>query len=224
MSDIPRSTLVAWAVAALLAAAAVLSLVRSGGEPAPRVRLDPPAASAAARAAGPTPPATGGGAPAAIEGAGGAWVHVAGAVRRPGVYLVPARSRVTAAVDAAGGAARRADLTGVNLAAPVVDGQQVIVPVRAGRARPAVAPAGRSSSGGGAPGAAGAAGGPSTPLSLSAATQPELEELPGIGPALAGRIIAHREQHGGFRSVEELGEVEGIGPKRLEALRGAVRP
>ena len=224
MSDIPRSTLVAWTVAALLAAAAVLSLVRSGGEPAPRMRLDPPAASAAARAAGPTPPATGGGAPAAIEGAGGAWVHVAGAVRRPGVYLVPVRSRVTAAVDAAGGAARRADLTGVNLAAPVVDGQQVIVPVRAGRARAAVAPAGRSSSGGGAPGAAGAAGGPSTPLSLSAATQPELEELPGIGPALAGRIIAHREQRGGFRSVEELGEVEGIGPKRLEALRGAVRP
>jgi competence protein ComEA len=236
MQDLPRSTLVAWVVAALLGAAAIVALVRGGGEPAPRVRLDPPAAAPGrtaaedagathsgaptadgARAAGAT--AAGGSAPAG-SGGEGAWVHIAGAVRRPGVYLVPPRARVTAAVEAAGGPARRADLAGVNLAARVVDGQQVVVPAR-----------GRASAGAAGAGAAGAgrataawSGAGAAPISLSTATQPELETLPGIGPALAGRIVGYRERHGGFRSVDELSQVEGIGPKRLEALRDAVGP
>lgn len=142
------------------------------------------------------------------------YVHVAGAVRRPGLYRVPDGARVAAALELAGGPRRRADLTTTNLAAKVRDGQQVVVPVR-GAAQAAPPPAGPAGAG------TGTAGGP---LSLASATQAQLEELDGIGPALASRIIEYRDAHGGFRSVEELGEVDGIGEVRLEALRRAVQP
>ena len=216
--DVPRSTVLAWAAAALLGAAALFSMLRGpGDEPGPRIALDRSAAPAA-----PARPRAGAG-PAEV----GLWVHVAGAVRRPGVYRLPARARVTAAVDAAGGPARRADLTRVNLAAPVTDGQQVVVPRRERvAARPAVpspqASGGASRAPAGVSGSAGAS--PPAPISLSTATQAELESLDGIGPALAGRILAYRDAHGGFRSVEELSQVDGIGPKRLQAIRDAVVP
>jgi competence protein ComEA len=124
-------------------------------------------------------------------------------------------------VDLAGGPSRRADLTGVNLAAPLVDGQQVVVPVR-GRA-----PGGGAAPSAGAASPAGAAGGgasPGAPISLSTATLEQLDALDGIGPTLARRILEYRDAHGGFRSVAELREVDGIGEKRFEALREAVRP
>jgi competence protein ComEA len=141
-------------------------------------------------------------------------VHVAGAVRRPGVYPLPVPSRAADAVEAAGGLLRRADATGVNLAAPLSDGQQVIVP-----ARVRGAPVATGASG---PGGADAASG--TPISLSTATIEQLDTLDGIGPAIAQRIVSYREAHHGFKSVEELREVEGVGDKRFEALRKAVRP
>jgi competence protein ComEA len=137
------------------------------------------------------------------------YVHVAGAVRRPGLYRVPEGTRVGAAVERAGGPTGKADLAATNLAAQVEDGQQILVPVR-GRAPAPVAAAG--------------GGAPAGPISLASATQPQLEELDGIGPTLAGRILEYRDEHGGFRSVEELGEVEGIGEVRLAALREAVQP
>lgn len=137
-------------------------------------------------------------------------VHVAGAVRRPGVYRMGGDSRVIQAVRMAGGPTGRADLSRLNLAAPVSDGQQVVIPVRA-------AP-------GAAPGAAGAAGDDSGPVSLSSATAAQLEALDGVGPALAARIIAWRDAHGGFASVDQLDEVPGIGPARMEALRPRVVP
>ena len=137
-------------------------------------------------------------------------VHVAGAVRRPGVYRMGGDSRVIQAVRMAGGPTGRADLSRLNLAAPVSDGQQVVIPVRA-------AP-------GAAPGAAGAAGDDSGPVSLSSATAAQLETLDGVGPALAARIIAWRDAHGGFASVDQLDEVPGIGPARMEALRPRVVP
>ena len=140
------------------------------------------------------------------------YVHVAGAVRRPGLYRVPAGSRVGAALERAGGPTKRAELAGTNLAARVQDGQQVVVPTQA--AGPAAAAATASP----------VAGAPSAPISLANATQAQLEELDGIGPTLAARIIEYRDAHGGFRSVEELGEVDGIGEVRLEALRQAVQP
>lgn len=137
-------------------------------------------------------------------------VHVAGAVRRPGVYRMGGDSRVIQAVRMAGGPTGRADLSRLNLAAPVSDGQQVVIPVRA-------AP-------GAASGAPGAAGEGSGPVSLSSATAAQLETLDGVGPALAARIIAWRDANGGFASVDQLDEVPGIGPARMEALRPRVVP
>jgi competence protein ComEA len=138
----------------------------------------------------------------------GAVVHVAGAVRRPGVYTVPEGARVQAAVRRAGGPTADADLTLLNLAAPLQDGQQVVVPARI------------------APGAAvaGPAVPSSGPVSLSSATAEQLEALDGIGPALAARIVEWRTAHGGFASVDQLGEVAGIGPGRLASLRDQVVP
>ena len=146
------------------------------------------------------------------------WVHVAGAVRRPGLVRVRADARVGQAVDAAGGVTRRADLTAINLAATIKDGQQVIVPLRGKAAGTAVAP----TVGAAPPAAAGSA--PGAKISLATATVEQLDTLDGIGPALAQRIVAWRDAHGGFRSVDQLGEVEGIGDKRLQALKAAVVP
>jgi len=108
------------------------------------------------------------------------------------------------------GGFRRADRSAVNLAAPVADGQQVLVP-RAGAPPPA----------GAAAGAAGAAGGP---ISLSSASAEQLDTLPGIGPVTAQKIVAFREQHGPFRSVDDLDAIPGIGPARLAELQGLVTP
>ena len=141
------------------------------------------------------------------------FVHVAGAVRRPGLYRVREGARVAAALSRAGGPTDKAELTGTNLAARVEDGQQIVVPVRGAAPAAVTAPA--------TPGAATVGTGP---VSLATATQAQLEELDGIGPTLAARIIEYRDSNGGFRSVEELGEVDGIGEVRLEALRQAVQP
>jgi competence protein ComEA len=150
-------------------------------------------------------------------------------VRRPGLYSLPDGARVAAALERAGGANRGADRAAVNLAAKLTDGQQVFVPVRgsvtsgdAGGAAPAGgAAAGGAGSVGASVGAASAAG---ARISLSSATQAQLEQLDGIGPALARRIIEYRQQHGGFRSIDELQEVSGIGEKRFEALKGSISP
>ena len=136
-------------------------------------------------------------------------VHVVGAVRRPGLYRLRDGSRIADAVARAGGATRRADLALVNLAAPIADGAQVLVPRRA--------PA--SASGG----AAGAAG-PSGPVHLNTATLEQLDALPGVGPSTAQKILDFRAEHGAFTSVDELDAVPGIGPSRLEQLREVAAP
>jgi competence protein ComEA len=140
------------------------------------------------------------------EGAGSRLtVHVAGAVRRPGVYRLPGPARVVDAVRRAGGARRHADLAALNLAAELEDGRQVVVPLRGA--------------------ATGSGGGPAegVPLDLNTATAEQLDELDGIGPGMAASILEYRDQHGGFGSVEELGQVSGIGEKRLATLRERVR-
>jgi competence protein ComEA len=137
-------------------------------------------------------------------------VDVVGAVRRPGLVRLAPGSRVADAITQAGGLARGAERSGVNLAAPVADGQQVVVPRRGA---------------GGAPVGAVAAGGASTgPVSLSSATPEQLDALPGVGPVTAQKIIAYRQQHGAFRSVEELDAIPGIGPARIANLQGLVVP
>jgi competence protein ComEA len=142
-------------------------------------------------------------------------VYVVGAVRRPGLYRVPNGSRVADAVSRAGGLTRRADPAGVNLAAPVADGEQLVVPARL----PVAVAAAQGAPVDGAGGAA-----PAGPVQLSVATAEQLDALPGIGPVTAEKIIEYRTTHGAFRSVDELDEVPGIGPSRVEQLRGLVVP
>jgi competence protein ComEA len=146
-------------------------------------------------------------------------VHVAGAVRRPGVYRLRDGERVQDAVRRAGGARHGADLNAINLAAKVADGQQVVVP-RRGAGGVATAVAAASPSGAAAPGGGGP---PQPPVSLNSATAEQLDTLDGVGPATAQKILDWRTQHGGFRSVDDLSEVPGIGPKRLAALRPKVQ-
>jgi competence protein ComEA len=137
------------------------------------------------------------------------YVHVGGAVHRPGLYELGTGARVHDAVEAAGGATDEADLDGLNLASKCKDGDKVLVPQKAAPGAP------------GAPGAqAGAAGAAGTSLvNLNTATVADLETLPGIGPALAERIIAYRTEHGGFQRIEDLQEVPGIGPKKFAELK-----
>jgi competence protein ComEA len=137
------------------------------------------------------------------------FVDVVGAVRRPGLYRVPQGSRVADALTRAGGTTRKAQLELVNLAAPLADGEQIVVPRRG----EAVAGAG-----------GGGAGAASGPVHLSTATVDELDTLPGIGPVTAQKIVDYRQQHGTFASVDELDAVPGIGPARLEQLKDLVAP
>jgi competence protein ComEA len=143
------------------------------------------------------------GAPADPESSGPVVVHVVGAVRHPGVYRLPGGSRARDAVRRAGGAIRRADLGGLNLATRLADGEQVRVPLRTA---PGPAPAA-------------AADVPPAIVHLNSASAEQLDALDGIGPALAQRIVDYRDAHGGFGSVDQLDEVSGIGPVRLESLR-----
>lgn len=139
-------------------------------------------------------------------------VDVAGAVRTPGVYELDARARVHEAIQAAGGLARTADVTTLNRASELVDGQQVLVPVRV---QPGAAASASPAAGGGAatPGSA--------PISINGADAAALEQLPGVGPVTAANIVAERDSGGPFTSVDDLERVSGIGPATIEALRDA---
>jgi competence protein ComEA len=141
-------------------------------------------------------------------------VHVAGAVRAPGVVTLDAGARVVDALEAAGGAVAKADLDRLNLAAPVADGERVLV-VR--RGEPPVAEPLDPAALPGEPAVT-----PSGPVNVNTATATELEALPGIGPALAAAIIEERERRGGFGGIEELEAVRGIGTQRLADLEGLV--
>jgi competence protein ComEA len=190
-----RSTILVWAIAAVLVAvAAVRILGDDQPQPAAISVSDSPVAERE-------------------RGGGGIYVHVAGAVRRPGLMRLPPGSRVAVALDRAGGPTRRADLTAVNLAARLQDGQQIVVPD------------GRATAGAGAAAPLGGAGSaPGGKVPLSTATVEQLDGVDGIGPTLAQRIIEYRDSHGGLRSLAELAQVEGIGEKRLATLREALQP
>lgn len=151
-------------------------------------------------------------------------IHVSGAVTAPGVVRLPGGARVDDALSAAGGPTAEADLTAINLARPLVDGEQIHVPVPGEdpRPQPGDAPgSGTGDAGGADAGADGAASGPDTAgaIDLNTASLAELEELPGVGPAIAQRILEHREKNGPFDSVDGLLEVSGIGPATLEEIR-----
>jgi competence protein ComEA len=184
---------VAWAVAAIVAVLVGVRLLGSGPEPPPVAVGAGAERAESSRASARKDPA-------------GPYVHVAGAVRRPGLYRLAQGARVAAAVRRAGGPAHGADLNLINLAARLQDGQQVVVPTAA------------------AVGGAAGADAPDAPISLGSATAEQLDGLDGIGPTLAERIVERRQVKGGFRSVDQLSEVEGIGEKRLEALKAALTP
>jgi competence protein ComEA len=134
-------------------------------------------------------------------------VDVAGAVRRPGVYRLPAGARVVDAIGRAGGPSGDAMLEGINRAARLADGQQVVVPERG--------PAGT---------AATASAAEDGPISLGSATPEQLETIDGIGPVTAAKIVEYRDQHGGLASVDQLDQVSGIGPATMESLRARLQP
>jgi len=166
----------------------------------------------AASGADPTAPPSTGAPPAATSAF--VVVDVAGAVRRPGVYRLRQGARITDAIARAGGATSRAQIVSVDLAAPLADGEQVLVPS-----------AGDSGSGAVA-GVGAAAGGPSTsaPIDLNTATAEQLDTLPGVGPVTAQKIVEYRQTHGPFTSVDQLDAIPGIGAARIADLKGLVVP
>ncbi len=149
-----------------------------------------------------------GSSPAAAPGPGRITVHVAGAVLHPGIVQVPAGARVVDAIQAAGGGLPTADLDRLNLAAKLADGQRIAVE--------------KIGAPGGAAAGASPGDGADAPVNLNTATAAQLEALPGVGPALAGAIIKERQRRGGFRSVDELRRVHGIGDRRFADLKDLV--
>ncbi len=177
--------------------------VAASGVPLDALATSPEAAAAGQEgiAASPSPTA----APEVV-------VDVVGAVVSPGVYRLPADARVCDAVDMAGGATSTAELAGVNMAARLTDGQQIVVPEQ-GTAGAASATAGTGTAASAASGA---------PVSLNTATLEQLDALSGVGPSTAQKIIDYREEHGGFKSVDELKEVPGIGDAKFASLKDQV--
>jgi competence protein ComEA len=137
-------------------------------------------------------------------------VHVVGAVRRPGLYELAEGSRIDEAIRKAGGPKPKAALELVNLAAPIADGQQILVPVRGDAAAAAAAADPTQTL-------------PAAKVHLNTATLEQLDALPGVGPVTAQNILDYRTEHGAFQSVDELDAVSGIGPARLEQLKPLVQ-
>jgi competence protein ComEA len=208
--DLSRSELAAYAACAVLVALLGWRALRSDGA----------VTESAAASRGPATTTAPGGSSVSVRDAssGTATVHVVGAVRHPGVYRLRVGLRVQDAIRRAGGARSGADLQAINLAARIADAQQVVVPRRAPAASAGSAPAAAMSTG-----SSSAPGTPSgAPINLNSATAEQLDTLDGVGPATVQKILDYRTEHGGFRSVDDLAQISGIGPKRLEALRGKV--
>lgn len=194
MSELSRSQLVAYgAVAVALLLVGARAIRAEGGDGAA------PFASS---------PGTGG--EISLKSGGGAdiVIDVAGSVQRPGVYRLPAGARVVDAIERAGGPASGAMLEGINRAARLTDGQQVMVPERG--------PGGTIATAG--------SGAEDGPIGLGSATVEQLETIDGIGPVTAGKIVEYRDQHGGLASVDQLDQVSGIGPATMESLRARLQP
>jgi competence protein ComEA len=194
MPELSRSQVVVYgavAIALLLVGARAIRAEGDGGTPS--------AAAATAPGAGDFSLKPSGGPDVVVD--------VAGAVRRPGVYRLPAGARVVDAISRAGGADAGAALEGINRAARLADGQQVVVPAQG--------PGGAAVS---------AVAGEDSPISLGSASAEQLETIDGIGPVTAGKIVEYRDAHGGLASVDQLDRVPGIGPATMESLRGRLQP
>ena len=226
----PRAAIIAGSALLILALAlalrAVLVSTGAGSHAAPAAAAGasapmrpPPTGAAASPAMNPTTgPAAGPGGLSTTSGS--VVVHVTGAVSRPGVVTLPPGSRVTDAINAVGGASAEADTQQLNLARVLSDGEQIRVP-RIGEVLPDPAPQPGGNTAPGARTAPGKSGdgGASGTVNINTASASELEKLPGIGPALAQRIVEYRDSHGPFASVDSLTDVPGIGKAKLEGLR-----
>ena len=173
-----------------------------------------------------SPSAPAGGMPGGAEGSPAASpapdvvVYVCGAVRSPGVVRLPDGARVTDALEVAGGPTAKAELAAVNLAAPVTDGQQIVVPERG--AAVAVAPASGGTSSSPASGAALGAVAAGALININTASLEELDALDGVGPSTAQKIVDYRTANGGFKTVDEIKNVPGIGDAKFAAMRDAI--
>lgn len=201
---------------------AAVSLGGDGAEPLTSVAAGEEPTSGTAGPFGeggpePTPAGSGQGPTAGASPGGGLLVHVVGAVAEPGLVTVPDGARVADALRAAGGTTDKADLTAVNLARTVVDGEQLYVPEPGEVVPGADAPATGGETTPGAPGAAGGA------VDVNTADAVALEALPGVGPSIAQAIVEWREANGPFASVDELEDVPGIGPATLDEIRESAR-
>jgi competence protein ComEA len=185
------------AAAAILALVVLVVALRHGGGASTALQVAPIVPTAAEQAT------------ASAPARGMLVVDVAGAVRRPGLYRLPQGARIADAVARAGGLSRKADRNLVNLAAPLADGEQVLVAQRGG---------------GGVAGGSAGAGPSSAPVDLNSATAEQIDALPGIGPVTAQKIIDYRQQHGPFTSLDDLDAISGIGPARIENLKGLAVP
>jgi competence protein ComEA len=194
MPELSRSQVVVYGAIAIALLLVGARAIRSEGR------------DATASAAAASSPTSSGGFSVGSNG-GDVVVDVAGAVLRPGVYRLPAGARVVDAIGRAGGAAGDAMLEGINRAARLADGQQVVVPERG--------PAGA---------AATATATEDGPISLGSATVEQLDTIDGIGPVTAAKIVEYRDQHGGLSSVDQLDQVSGIGPATMESLRARLQP
>lgn len=193
MREMSRSQVVVYGAVAIALLLVGARAIRAEGSEAP---LDASPASSAES-----------GGSFSIDSGGGSdlVVDVTGAVRRPGVYRLPAGARVTDAVDRAGGPTGGALLEGINRAARLADGQQVVVPSRV-------------------PGGVASIGAEDGPISLGTATADQLDTIDGIGPVTAEKILEYRDQNGGLSSVDQLDQVSGIGPATMESLRARLQP
>lgn len=220
----------AWGVAALAGVAVAAWLLRPAPTPLEEAlpvattEADAPAASAAAAPGGAVPEGAGG----SVEGGSApstsvpteVVAHAAGAVAQPGVHRLPPGARVDDLIRAAGGLAPDADPARLNLAAPLADGDRVYVPRRGEADLPAVALPEGGAAGTGAGGPGGGAGeDEGAPIDINTADEAQLDELPGVGPSIAAAIVAHREENGPFRSVDDLLDVRGIGEAKLAEIR-----
>jgi competence protein ComEA len=211
MGSLSRSQLIVYGAAAVVLLLVGARWIRSGdagGEPAGDVTYsDSSAPTAGGESAGSLA--------VDVEGGADVVVDVAGGVVNPGVYRLPAGSRVNDAVKRAGGATARAEIEAINRAARLTDGQQVIVPERATGAAGSVASSAT---------AGGAASEATAPIGLGTASLEELDTIEGIGPVTAQKILDYRDQRGGIASIEQLDEIDGIGPATMEALRSRLQP
>jgi competence protein ComEA len=213
MGSLSRSQLIVYGAVAVMLLLVGARWIRSGdaqGDPAGGVSYS----------ASPTSDASDGAAAGTLavdaEGGTDVVIDVAGAVADPGVYRLPAGSRVNDAIQRAGGAIARAEIESINLAARLTDGQQIIVPERA--ASPAgVSPA--STAAGSA-----VATDSTAPISVGTASLEQLDTIEGIGPVTAQKILDYRDEHGGVSSIDQLDEIDGIGPATMEALRSRLQP